>query len=330
MSRGVDRSSREQLRVTPQLLYAVGSLYYLEDRTQAEIADQLGTSRPTVSRLLAEARRLGVVRIEVIAPSGDDDDALADELAPALGLRQVLIAPFAPKAAVGTSLAPALSAALQASGLQPGDVLLVGSGRTVYEAAQASLPPLPGVVIVPTVGGMDDPEPWYQTNEITRQIAAKLGGRPVFLYAPALPGRELHERLLADPSFTRVQELWARARCAVVGVGAPPAKRSSLPSFVPSDAPWLPRAAGDVCTTYFGDDGQPLLFDGSDRVISTGLDVLRRVPVVIAVAAGQEKVTSIVAAASAGWFTHLVTDSLTATALLSATQLSAANDEPTR
>lgn len=326
MSRGVDRSSREQLRVTPRLLYAVASLYYLEDRTQAEIADQLGTSRPTVSRLLAEARRLGVVSIAVIPPSGADDEALAAELAPALGLRQVLVAPFVPRAAVGTSLAPALCTVLQATGLKSDEVLLVGSGRTVYEAAQATLPSLPGVVIVPTVGGMDDPEPWYQTNEITRQIAAKVGGRPVFLYAPALPGPELHERLLADPSLTRVQELWARARCAVVGVGAPPSQRSSLPSFVPPDAPWLPDAAGDVCTTYFGADGLPLRFAGSDRVISTGLDVLRRVPLVIAVAAGHEKVTSILAAARAHWFTHLITDSLTATALLSAVH--AAADAP--
>ena len=60
------------------------------------------------------------------------------------------------------------------------------------------------------------------------------------------------------------------------------------------------------------------MFDGSDRVIATSLDVLRQIPTVIAVASGQEKVASIAAAARAGWFTQLVTDSPTAAALLAA------------
>ncbi|MFD4668204.1 sugar-binding transcriptional regulator [Lentzea sp. NPDC058450] len=312
-------SQREQQpRITPQLLYAVGALYYLEEQTQAQIATRLGTSRPTVSRLLAEARRQGVVRIELVAPGSEDDASLAEQVRVALGLQKVHLAPFAPRAVVGASLASALTRALRSMDLQSDDVLLVGSGRAVYEVAQSDLPELPGVTIVPTVGGQDDPEPWYQTNEVTRQIAAKVGGRPVFLYAPALPGPDLHEKLMDDPSFTRVQELWGRARCAVVGVGAPPAARRSLPSFVPKDAPWIKEAVGDVCTRFFGADGQPLVFEGSDRVVSTSLEVLRAVPTVIAVASGHEKVASILAAAGAGWFTELVTDSLTASELLDA------------
>jgi len=37
---------------------------------------------------------------------------------------------------------------------------LISSGPTVHAAAQAELPELPGVVIVPTVGGRDEPEAW--------------------------------------------------------------------------------------------------------------------------------------------------------------------------
>src|SRR5450759_644594 len=38
------------------LLLSVARMYYLEDRSQDEIATSIGYSRPTVSRLLAEAR----------------------------------------------------------------------------------------------------------------------------------------------------------------------------------------------------------------------------------------------------------------------------------
>ncbi len=303
-------------RFSPLLMHAAATLYYLEDVTQAEVANRLGTSRATVSRLLSEARRLGIVRIEVTDPAESWDENLGPRTAAALGLSAVYVAPQAHEAMVGVSLAPQLSAALADVGLGPGDVLLVSSGRTVWEAAQAELPPLPGIVVTPAVGGQDEPEAWYQTNEITRQVAEKVKGRPVFLYAPALPGPGLHERLVEDPGTRRVLDLWDNARCAVLGVGAPPLTRESMPGFVPRDADWLRDAAGDICTRFYDTNGQPLIFPESDRLIATSLETLSRIPVTIAIAVGEQKIPSLLAGARAGWFNTLVTDATTAAALL--------------
>ena len=96
---------------------------------------------------------------------------------------------------MGSALAPAVGRALSAAGLLPGDVLLVSSGRTVYEVARYDLVPLPGVLVAPTVGGNDQPEAWYQSNEITRLVANRIGGRPNILFAPALPGPDLYPSL---------------------------------------------------------------------------------------------------------------------------------------
>jgi len=304
----------EDGRFTPELMYSAASLYYLQDATQAEIADQLGTSRATVSRLLAEARRMGIVRIDVVSPVVGNGTDLAARTAAALGLRSVRVAPYMVRTGTAAALAPALSSALAEAHLRPGDTLLVSSGRTVYEAAQAHLPNLPGVVVAPMVGGLDEPEAWYQTNEIVRQLAAKLGGSPAFLYAPALPGPDLHKRLVEDHSTHRVLDHWRTARCALVGIGAPPALRASLPSFVPAAA--VNAAAGDVCTRFFDDDGAPVEYPGSEWLLAIPFDVLRKVPVTIGVAHGPEKVRSILAAARAGYFTELVTDIPTASALL--------------
>jgi DNA-binding transcriptional regulator LsrR (DeoR family) len=305
---------REDSRFTPELMYSAASLYYLQDATQAEIAEQLGTSRATVSRLLSEARRLGIVRIDVVSPVVGNGTDLAARTAAALGLRSVRVAPYMVRSGTAAALAPALSSALAEAHLRPGDTLLVSSGRTVYEAAQAHLPNLPGVVVAPTVGGLDEPEAWYQTNEIVRQVAAKLGGTPVFLYAPALPGPDLHDRLVEDHSTRRVLELWRSARCALLGVGAPPPLRASLPSFVPREA--VQGAAGDVCTRFFDDDGAPVDYEGIGRQVAIPLDLLREVPASIAVAVGPEKVRGILAGARAGYFTELVTDIPTASAVL--------------
>jgi DNA-binding transcriptional regulator LsrR (DeoR family) len=304
-------------RFSKQLMHAAATLYYLEDATQAEVARRLGTSRATVSRLLSEARRLGIVRIEVVEPADVDAD-LGPRTAAALGLKAVHVAPAVHESLLGPTLAPCVTEALTEVGLVEGDVLLVSSGRTVWEAARADLPRLPGILVAPTVGGQDEPEAWYQTNEITRQVAEKVGGRPVFLYGPALPGPDLHERLLHDPGTRRVLELWESARCALLGVGAPPLTRQSMPDFVRRDAAWLGEAVGDICTRFYDKDGTPLAFPGSERLVATGYELLRRIPSTIAVAVGREKLPSLLAGAKAGWFNTLVTDVPTATALLAA------------
>jgi DNA-binding transcriptional regulator LsrR (DeoR family) len=273
-----------------------------------------------VSRLLAEARRAGIVRIEVIPPVDHELDELAGRLAEALGLRAAWLAALPVADAGGERLAPALSAALRAAGLVRGDILLVSTGRTVWEAGQGALPALPGVTLAPMIGGQDEPEVWYAPNEIIRQFSVRLGGDPVFLYAPALPGAELYDTLLHDPSTRRVFELWSRARCAVMGVGAPPVTRASLPRFIASDTSSLRESVGDVCSRFYDAAGEAVSFPGSERLIATGFDRLREIPTAIAVAAGAVKVPSIVTGARSGYFNELVTDADTALALIDAAQ----------
>ncbi len=311
------------------LLYTAARLYYEEDATQAEVAEQLGTSRATVSRLLSEAKRQGIVRIEVVPPAEARHGDVADQLARALNLTTVYLCAALPNPGPGRSLvdimgralAPAVGRALGDAGLLPGDVLLVSSGRTVYEVAQHELTPLPGVVVTPTVGGNDQPEEWYQTNEITRLVANRVGGRANYLFAPGLPGPDLYQSLLSDPSIQRVVHQWPHARCALMGVGAPPLMRSDIPQFVPTGSTSLRNAVGDVCSRFYDRDGEPVDFEGGDRLIAVELDVLRHIPVTIGVAVGKDKVESIIGGARGGYFNQLVTDPLTAVTILESPSL---------
>ncbi|WP_217428557.1 sugar-binding transcriptional regulator [Microlunatus speluncae] len=303
------------------LLYTAAKMYYDEEATQADVANRLGTSRATVSRILAEARRRGIVKIEIVPPDEHADAGLAERVAALLGLERVyLSAPLRNGQrggdGLGPVLAPAVSTALTEAGLASGDVLLVSSGRTIYEVARYDLPPLPGVVVAPTVGGQDQPEGWYQTNEITRMVAARIGGRATYLFAPALPGPDLYKTLIKDPSIQRVLHLWPRARCVLSGVGAPPMVRSDMPHFVPAGEASLVDAVGDVCSRFYDRQGRPVSYAGSERLIALSLAELKRIPITIAVASGPDKINSILAAAQAGYFKRLVTDPATAERLL--------------
>lgn len=209
-------------------------------------------------------------------------------------------------------LAPAVATALTAIGLTAGDVLLVSSGRTMYEVAQFDLLTAPGVLVAPTVGGADQPEGWYQTNEIVRLVAHRIGGRATYLFAPALPGPELFETLQHDPAIQRVLHLWPQAKCVLAGVGSPPPLRAQTPSFLQTGAPSLRQAVGDLCSRFYNRAGEPVPFPGSDRLIALELEQLQAIPAVIAVAAGTEKATSIAVGARAGYFNQLVNDPTTA------------------
>ncbi|MEO3801041.1 sugar-binding domain-containing protein [Nonomuraea sp. B1E8] len=313
-----DVAPEAQTRFPHELMYAAAQQYYMEDATQGDIAKRLGVSRATVSRLLTEARKQGIVEIKVHRPTSMEDGPLAAEVARALGLGQVFIVPKVSGPALGPWLAPGVARALAGVGLESGDVVLVSSGTTVYECAREGLGHYPGVTIAPAVGGQEEPQPWFQTNETTRILAERVGGVPAYLYAPALPGPELFYSLQHEPSVRRVMDLWAHAKCALVGVGSAPLMRQMTPAFMPRDAEALRQAVGDVCMRVYDREGTPLTYPGSERLVATRLEELRRIPATIAVAAGAEKVLSIIAGARGGYFNQLVTDAPTAEGIVAA------------
>ena len=256
-----------------QLLHRAASAYYVDGVRQAEVAARLGVSRPTVSKLLAEARRIGMVRFEVLEPPTADLPDLAARLQDVLGVRSVRIAPGNQVQRDYRGIGDLLGEELRSLDLQRGDVLLISSGKTTYAVSgMPGLPELPGVVIAPTVGGQQETDPSFQTNEIVRRFADRTRAEPKFMFAPASPSEQLWESLQADPSFREITDLWARARAVVVGIGEPYQGRAALTSVVPRDEPALLPAVGDINLHFYDIAGHPvrgeyLVVDAATRVV---------------------------------------------------------------
>lgn len=297
------------------MLHTVAKLHYESDLSQVQIAKQLGLSTATISRLLQRARAEGIVRIEVrdIYPP----DELGVQVARKLGLAQVAVVD-APASGVLAAMAQPLYRMLQAADLRQGSVLMIGWGRTVSAVIETGLPPLPGIDVVPSTGGMQQHAEHFQSNEFSRRAAEVTGGVPHFIHAPYLPDPEALDFFLADSSVQRSVALWDRLDAAVVGIGLPYGMDRASMGAPSQPEPELTDAMGDVVRHYFDAQGQIINWRGEGRMIAVSTEQLRATKLVIGLAVGEGKVTSIIGAARAKLVTSLITDTRTAEAILDA------------
>jgi DNA-binding transcriptional regulator LsrR (DeoR family) len=290
-------------------------LYYVEEQSQEAISRRLCVSRSTISRLLSEARRSGIVRIEVVAPP--PIEGLDVELADRLDLESVYLAPgIAPLDDPGGVLARATGQALRDSDLREGDAVLVSWGRAMWSVSLSDLPAIPGVVVVPALGGLNDEQPWVQTNEIARQLAARLRGTVLLLHAPAVPSIALRGSLLSDDSVSLALSRWDDAPVALVGIGAWNRAEPLPPKILAMDSETLARSAGDVAGRLFDAQGGPVHYETESRLLGIDREQLAKVRRRIGVAVGIRKTAAIVAAARSGLVNVLVTDVVTASAVM--------------
>ena len=73
-----------------RLMARVARMYYEQEMRQAEIAQQLGLSQATVSRLFTRAKEEGIVRISVNVPQGVYSE-LEEALVAAYSLRDAIV-----------------------------------------------------------------------------------------------------------------------------------------------------------------------------------------------------------------------------------------------
>ncbi|MGC3956165.1 MAG: sugar-binding domain-containing protein [Propionicimonas sp.] len=310
-------SSREHTA----LLLDVARRYYLEEQGQAEIAAEVNFSRATVSRLLSEARRRGIVQIRVSHPL-ERVVGIERALVKAFGLKQVRVAdPSDPSASPAEIAQCAADLLIECSSE---NVLLSVSNGAAVTATVDAMPQLvwPRSRVVQMIGSVGDSNLILDSPETCRRMARRLGGSFHPLPAPLVVASPMvAQALRSDNQIATTLELGARADIALVGVGAMTDGHSGhiLQAYENAElAQDIVRMGGvaHICGHHISATGEHLATELCARTIAVDLERLHQIPLVIGVAWGEPKVVALLAALRGGHLSGLVTDRATAIRLL--------------
>jgi len=314
-----------------EFLIQVTHLYYQRNMNQSEIARLLNVSKMTVSRALKKAQDVGLVTITVNLPVKHDEQ-LSHRLKKVLQLQDAFVVkvpsfsePSSDAQDAAISLGEAAAFFLDPL-LQDGMVIGVAVGSTVGQVARSlHRKELPNATVVQLIGGLgksSDHDPY----NIVQSVSERLGAHGIYFTGPAfVASPEILEAMKVENSMRGFPELWKRCDLCLVGIGT---CEPTVP-FVTSglvDADELRRlcelgAVGDLLGRYYRIDGTIIDNDLHERVNAIPIDTLRGVKNVVLVAGGLNKVEAIIGASRIHFPFTLITDEVTARAVLASKYL---------
>jgi len=314
-------STREELRLMTKITY----LYYKQHLKQSEIASRLDLSQATVSRILNRAEEEEIVRITVNIPTGIYS-GLEDELCSKYGLKSAIIVHCEDENDeamfhhLGSAAAFYIETTLgknEIVGLSSWSSTLLGMVNSMHRLSKAS-----NAKVIQILGGMGNPSAKIYAAKITEQFANIVQGEAVYLPAPGLArSQEVRDELMSDPYVHAAFELFDKITLAIVGIGSvEPSKllASSGNIFSTEELQALQEvgAVGDICLRFFDVNGVEVNLPLDKRVVSIQLSQLAHAKRIVGVAGGRRKINAIRGSMVGKHINVLITDHLTATALM--------------
>lgn len=307
-----------------RLMARIARMYHELGMKQSEIAAELHVSQPRVSRLLKRAGEEGIVRTVVSLPAGTYT-GLEEQIERRYGLSEVVVVDAdEDEAGIELALAGAGATYLETT-LTGGDVIGLSSWSATWLGAVEQLAPFRTPVasrVIQLFGGVGHPRVQVKATRLIDLLARATGAEPVFFPSPAVLGTAAAAaQLREDPSVTAVMDRFGEVTIALVGIGPldpSPRLRESGNMTTEEDRERLASAGavGDVCLRFFDAGGRAIHGPYDERLVGATAEQIRAIPRCVAAAGGQRKHSAIRAALRGGWVDVLLTDVLTARALL--------------
>lgn len=297
----------------------VARRYYVDSRSKVQIARELGVTRFKVARLLELGRARGIVRITVVGTGSLELD-LSERLRERFGLRHAVVVNTTRgndaqlRDQIGGVAADLLSEITTAD-----DVLGIGWARVVL-AMTAKLRGLSANRVVQLTGALTRPDVEPSSVDVVRSVARRAGAESSVFYAPMIVSDvETAQGLYRQEQVADAVARFATITKAVVGVGGWNPPSSTLHDALSPAEQNLMRGSGvhaDLSGVLLDAQGKAMETLLSGRIIAITAPQLRRIPEVIAIAYGLDKVSAAHAAIRGGYLDALVTHTDFASQLL--------------
>jgi DNA-binding transcriptional regulator LsrR (DeoR family) len=304
-----------------ELLARIAHRYYVDGRTQEEIAQEFRLSRPKVQRLLERARASGIVDIHIEVPPGLNLE-LEARLRTTFALSDAIVSPEGSDPDSRREGVARSAAAYLERRLGDDTVVAVSHGRDTGELPHFFRPTRRlGCTFASAMGGSPRVDNPTNPNEICRALAEKCGGRAESLYAPAyVESAEMRDRMFEQEAVAHTLDVAARASVALVGIGGTDDDctmvRSGCLSIAEIARLREQGAVGDVLGNYVDVQGNLIASPHSSRLIALSINDLRRIETVIAVVSESEKLMAILGVLRAHVVDVLIVDEVNARAAL--------------
>ncbi len=314
------RLSREE---KVELLVEIARAYYEQNHDQGQIAQSLGISRSQVSRYLTRAKELNLVQVRVIAPNQritKVETALEqrfDFLKKAIVVPAFNLQPEQLRKTIARACAHYLEQLVR-----PGLRICIGSGRTLFEVCKWLRPTrIPYISVVQAMGNVGHEAMDIDFNQMALAAANAFGAKVSFLNAPAILGSgTVLELIEANPTIQEALKIAHTADLYLFGIGSLSSDliftRGGI--FTLQDLEQLREAGsvGDICARFFDINGVEIPSSFENRIVGITLDDLRSKALTVAVAGGTDKVLHLIGALHGNLIKVLITDELTASAIL--------------
>jgi DNA-binding transcriptional regulator LsrR (DeoR family) len=307
-----------------RLITRAARLHHINGERQAEIAEKLGVSQASVSRLLNLAEEHGIVRTIIVPPDGLYPD-LEDGLVRAYGLDAAYVVDISSSDEGVAHVLGAAAAQCLVGEFKDCDVVGFTSWSTTLREMAKAMEPRGNTGIrkvVEMLGDLGSPMLQHEAALATLQMAKALDADAVFLRTPGvMPNAELRKVAVSDVHIQAALRLLDKVDVALVGVGPAdfhgPLEHGD--NFFSAEQLAEVRAAGAVGQLHqrFIDKmGTAVKTELDSLVVGITLEQLRNARRRIVVAGGAAKHAALAAALAGQWIDVLVTDVNSANYLL--------------
>lgn len=304
----------------------IARMYYVEGRSQQEIANQLFFSKAKVSRALRLAREENVVEFHINYPSSRSN-VLEAELKERFGLKETLVVTDLYdnlNTDISIKRIGKVAASYLDEILKDGDIIGVSWGRTIYQTVRQLEPTSRRKIqVVQLVGNSTNAyNVDMDVSTLVQEMARVFQGTTAKLYAPMhVSSAVVRKELLKEPIIQETMNKIRSANYLFTGIADVSVERP-----VNTWAGYLTEAqmkelirkgaVGYICGYFLDKNGNKLNDPINDKIVGISFEDLKNAPHVIVAAGGVDKTQAIYAALKGNIIDSLITDSRIAEKLL--------------